>query len=89
MAVLPARLGVAGKDPVVAYADEPLRVVVYRMAETGFARLPVLATRKLASMIDLLRAGTRSLREERRREGILRSHPPFAARGRAMADRNA
>ncbi len=27
--------------PVVAYPDEPLRAVVYRMAETGFTRLPV------------------------------------------------
>src|SRR5262249_16676815 len=28
--------------PVVAYPDEPLRVVVYRMAETGLTRLPVV-----------------------------------------------
>jgi CBS domain-containing protein len=85
--------GVARKDPVVAYANEPLRVVVYRMAETGFTRLPVLEnreTRKLAGMVslhDLLHARTRSLQEERRRERILRIHLPFAPRGRAIVDR--
>ena len=32
----------ASHDPVVAYPDEPLRVVVYRMAETGLTRFPVV-----------------------------------------------
>ncbi|HEY1340054.1 MAG TPA: chloride channel protein [Bryobacteraceae bacterium] len=73
----------APKEPVVAYADEPLRVVVYRMAETGLTRLPVVEredTRKLVGMIslnDLLRARTRSLEEERRRERVLRVRLPF------------
>ena len=64
--------------PVVAYPDEPLRSVVYRMAETGFTRLPVVerdAPDKLVGMIslnDLLKARVRSLEEERRRERILR-----------------
>jgi CIC family chloride channel protein len=31
------------RDPVVAYPDEPLRVVVYRMAATGLTRFPVVA----------------------------------------------
>jgi chloride channel protein, CIC family len=72
--------------PVVAYADEPLRVVVYRMAETGFTRLPVVEssdTRKLVGMIslaDLLRARTRSLEEERTRERVLRIRLPFSSR---------
>jgi CIC family chloride channel protein len=30
------------RDPVVANPDEPLRVVVYRMAETGLTRMPVV-----------------------------------------------
>ena len=70
-------------DPVVAYADEPLRMVVYRMAETGFTRLPVVEredTRKLAGIVslqDLLRARTRALEQERRRERVLRIHFPF------------
>jgi chloride channel protein, CIC family len=29
-------------DPIVAYDDEPLRMVVDRMAETGLTRLPVV-----------------------------------------------
>jgi len=67
----------------VAYADEPLRLVVYRMAETGLTRLPVIEredTRTLAGMVslnDLLRARTRTLEEERRRERVLRVHLPF------------
>ena len=76
-------------DPVVAYSDEPLTQVVYRMADTGFNRMPVVESagdRKLAGMIaldDLLRARTRSLEEERRRERVLRIHLPFG-RGRVM-----
>ncbi len=75
----------ARRDPVVSYADEPLRVVVYRMAETGFTRFPVLEdrqTKKLAGVVsleDLLRARSRSLEEERHRERVLRLHLPFGA----------
>jgi CIC family chloride channel protein len=59
------------------YADEPLRVVVYRMAETGFTRMPVVdrASGKflgLISLDDLLKARTRHLEEERRRERTLK-----------------
>ena len=73
----------ARRNPVVAYADEPLRVVVNRMAETGLTRFPVVEhhdTRKLAGMIslaDLLRARTRWLEEERHRERVLRLRLPF------------
>ncbi|MCU1274929.1 MAG: domain containing protein, partial [Bryobacterales bacterium] len=71
------------KDPVVAYPDEPLRVVVYRMAETGLTRFPVIddeKSRKLVGIIsleDLLHARVRNLEEERRRERVLRIHLPF------------
>jgi H+/Cl- antiporter ClcA len=63
-------------DPVVAHPDESLRVVVYRMAETGATRLPVLErghSRKLLGMIslkDLLQARVRNLEAEKRRERI-------------------
>jgi CBS domain-containing protein len=73
----------AKSDAVVAYADEPLRLVVYRMAETGVTRMPVLErndTRTLAGMVslnELLRARTRTLEEERRRERVLRVRIPF------------
>jgi chloride channel protein, CIC family len=65
-------------EPVVAYPDEPLRVVVYRMAETGLTRFPVVERgdeRKLVGVIglrDLLTARTRNLTEERDRERVLR-----------------
>jgi H+/Cl- antiporter ClcA len=59
------------------YSDEPLRVVVYRMAETGFTRMPVVdrASGKflgLISLDDLLKARARHLEEERRRERTLK-----------------
>jgi chloride channel protein, CIC family len=59
------------------YSDEPLRVVVYRMAETGFTRMPVVdcASEKflgLISLDDLLKARARHLEEERRRERTLK-----------------
>jgi chloride channel protein, CIC family len=63
--------------PVVAYPDEPLRVVVYRMAETGFTRLPVVGREDpgtllgIISLSDLLKARTHHLEEERRRERML------------------
>ena len=67
----------------MVYPDEPLRVVVYRMAETGLTRLPVIddeKSRKLVGIIsleDLLHARVRNLEEERRRERVLRIHMPF------------
>jgi H+/Cl- antiporter ClcA/CBS domain-containing protein len=71
----------------VAYADEPLRAVVYRMAETGFTRMPVMdpdRPGRLAGMIaldDLLRARTRNLEEERARERVLRLRIPILGGG--------
>jgi len=72
-------------EPVVAHPDEPLRVVVLRMAETGFTRLPVVdsETGQLTGMIsvhDLLMARVRNLNEERHRERVLRLRLPFGSR---------
>jgi CIC family chloride channel protein len=66
----------ARANTVESYPDEPLRVVVYRMADTGFTRMPVVerTTRKflgLVSLNDLLKARTRHLEEETRRERTL------------------
>ncbi|HEY6301423.1 MAG TPA: chloride channel protein [Terriglobales bacterium] len=68
---------------VEAYPDEPLRVVVYRMAEKACTRMPVVdrITRKflgLVSLNDLLKARSRHLEEERRREQSIkfRLFPP-------------
>jgi CIC family chloride channel protein len=75
-----------GGSPVVAYQDEPLRAVVYRMAETGFTRLPVVdgeISRKLVGMValeDLLRARAQHLEDEQRRERVLRIRLPFRTR---------
>ena len=82
------------QDPVVAYPDEPLRVVVYRMAETGLTRFPVVEredTQRLAGIIaltDLLKARVRNLEAERRRERILplRLVLPWGPRRRKKAD---
>jgi H+/Cl- antiporter ClcA len=74
---------IASPEPVVAFDDEPLRVVVHRMAESGLTRLPVLdpqTERRLVGMIslnDLLRARTQNLEEERARERVLRIRSPF------------
>jgi H+/Cl- antiporter ClcA/CBS domain-containing protein len=75
-------LGALVQDPVVAYADEPLRVVISRMAEAGFTRFPVVEreTGQLAGMIslnDLLMARVRNLNEERHRERVLSVRIPF------------
>jgi CBS domain-containing protein len=64
-------------DTIVANPDESLRVVVYRMAEKGVTRMPVVdrATGRflgLVSLDDLLKARGRHLEEERRRERPLK-----------------
>jgi len=63
-------------EAVEASPDEPLRAVVYRMAEKGITRMPVVASSSgkllgLVSLTDLLKARTRHLEEERRREQVL------------------
>jgi chloride channel protein, CIC family len=64
------------RDVVETYPDEPLRVVVYRMAENSITRMPVVerSTGKLLGLVsldDLLKARGRHLEEERRREQVL------------------
>jgi chloride channel protein, CIC family len=78
----PVSLGDILREPVVAHPEEPLRAIVFRMAETGFTRLPVVDphTGRLAGMIslrNLLRARVRNLHEERQRERVLRLRLPF------------
>ncbi len=73
-------------EPVVARADEPLRHVVNRMADTGLTRMPVVDPEDphqllgMLSLGDLLHARTRAVEEESRRERVLRLHLPFARR---------
>jgi chloride channel protein, CIC family len=80
--VPPVSLGDVLRQPVVAYPEEPLRAVVFRMAETGLTRLPVVDPHngRLAGMVslrNLLRARVRHLHEERERERVLRLRLPF------------
>jgi chloride channel protein, CIC family len=77
------------KATVESYPDEPLRVVVYRMAESSLTRLPVVerATRKFLGLValeDLLKARGHNLEEERSRETSLklRFFKPRAANSR-------
>ena len=63
-------------ETVEAFPDEPLRSVVYRMAEKRVTRVPVVEpdTRKFLGLValdDLLKARARHLEEERRREQVL------------------
>jgi len=68
---------------VTAFPDAPLRLVVYRMAETGFTRMPVVERSNPSKMVgmvsleDLLRARTRDLEHERKKERVLRLRLPF------------
>ena len=66
----------AKTDVVKTYPDESLRPLVYRMAESGVTRLPVVerGNGKLLGLVtldDLLKARTRHMEEERRRERVL------------------
>ena len=65
------------RDSLNAYPDEPLRIVVNRMAESGITRMPVVdeETEKLLGLVtleDLLKGRTRHVEEERRRAQVIR-----------------
>ena len=82
-------------DPAVAYPDEPLRVVVYRMAGMGITRFPVIergGSRRVVGMIsltDLLQARTQNLEAERRRERVLSLRLAFPTSRTRRADHDA
>ncbi|MEZ0228219.1 MAG: chloride channel protein [Planctomycetota bacterium] len=80
----------ATRDPVTAHPDETLRVVAYRMAESGRTRVPVVsADRKkvlgLLTLADLFKARILHLEEESRREQVL--SVPFVPARPAAAPR--
>ncbi len=74
---------VVNAQPVMAFADEPLRAVVYRMAQSGFTRFPVVehvGSRKLVGMIsltDMLKGRALNLDAEQRRERVLELRTVF------------
>jgi CBS domain-containing protein len=63
------------RSATVAYMDEPLSAVVYRMARTGLTRFPVVedGDRRFVGMVslsDLLHGRRRTLEAEHRRERV-------------------
>jgi H+/Cl- antiporter ClcA len=74
--------GAIERHPVIAYADETLRHVVQRMAQTGSTVLPVVDRqdhRQLLGMISLeevLHARTRQVESESRRERLMALRRP-------------
>jgi H+/Cl- antiporter ClcA/CBS domain-containing protein len=81
----------AHANPVVAYDDEPLRALAFRMAEKGVTRLPVIERRGrtlvgVVALSDLLTARARILEAEHRRERVF---SPLRLRvfGRGPVDR--
>ncbi|HKR08858.1 MAG TPA: chloride channel protein [Gemmatimonadaceae bacterium] len=74
--------------PTVAHPDEPLRVIVHRMAHTGLTRFPVIERGNgqhflgLIALDDLLRARALNLEAERRRERLFKFETflPFGRR---------
>ncbi len=77
---------VAHRVPAVAFSNEPLRVVVHRMAEKRVTRMPVLESTesgKLVGMVsleDLLRGRERAMNEEQIREQVIRIGPSKRSR---------
>jgi CBS domain-containing protein len=77
------------RTAVVAYPDEPLRLVVNRMAATGLTRFPVVrqnGERKLLGLVglqDLLKARELSVADEHHRERVLRLRVPSSLRWRS------
>jgi len=76
-------LDIAHRQPVVAYSDEPLRMLAFRMAEKGVTRLPVVEREDgtlvgMVGLSDLLTARTRILDAEQRRERVIK--PGFRLR---------
>jgi CIC family chloride channel protein len=90
--VMVALDAIRNDNPAVAYPDDPLRLVVQRMAETGLTRFPVVEREppnRLVGMIsldDLLKARALNLEAERRRERIMRVEMAFPFRLRRAPD---
>jgi len=77
-----AEMGQAPGNARVAFADESLRVVVYRMAETGCTKFDVIGSgedrnlRGSISLEDMLQARVKHLEDEQRRGCSLRLWTP-------------
>jgi len=74
--VAPLGGSISNDGAVVAYPDEPLRMLAFRMAETGVTELPIIGRRDsrvvgVVALADLLKARGRVLDAEQRREHVL------------------
>jgi len=84
---------VVRREAVETAPNEPLRAAVYRMAERGVTRMPVVERETgkfvgLISLDDLLKGRARHLEEERRRERPLRLEGLFGSEvGEEKAER--
>jgi CBS domain-containing protein len=81
------------QPPIVAYPDEPLRLVVNRMAATGLTRFPVVKQNgpELVGLIglpDLLKAREFSVLQEQQRERVLRLRVPPSLRWRRVKEKD-
>ena len=80
-------------EPTVAFPDESLRMIAYRMAETGLTELPVVdRQRRLVGMIglaELLKARSLNLDAEQRRERIFVTRVALPFGGRRSRDASA
>ena len=76
-------LKVVRGTPTVAHPDEPLRIIVHRMAHTGLTHFPVVERANghhllgLIALDDLLRARQLNLEAERRRERVFKFALPL------------
>jgi H+/Cl- antiporter ClcA/CBS domain-containing protein len=83
-----------GRKLVVAFPDEPLRVVTNRMIATNVGRIPVVSPQQPTQLVgiltrsDLLKARLRMMDEEERRERVLTLTPLVAWRFRRGAAGN-
>ncbi|MBS1817337.1 MAG: chloride channel protein [Acidobacteria bacterium] len=84
----PTTLGeIALPRTVIAYADEPLRIVAYRMAESAVTRVPVVSRGDgtfvgMIALRDLLSARGKILEAEQRRERMFAVRWRFPGLGR-------
>jgi H+/Cl- antiporter ClcA/CBS domain-containing protein len=89
--VLNVRLSdMVAQPPVVAYPNEPLRLVANRMAASGLTLFPVIKQNDgqellgLIGLPDLLKAREFSVLEEHHRERVLRLRVPLSLRWRGF-----
>ncbi|HEX6466287.1 MAG TPA: chloride channel protein [Terriglobales bacterium] len=81
------------EHPMIAYTDEPLRLVVHRMASSGLTKFPVVERSSpsrpigMVALIDLLKARVATMESEERREQVLRFGFPLLFRSKDVSEK--